>query len=510
MFPTTVMNVPPLVAMRGIRKRFPGALAVDDVDFELREGEVHALAGENGSGKSTLVRILYGALTPDEGRIEIDGEPVAFATPRDAIDRGIVAISQELTLAPTLNVAENVLMGRLPRRKGVVDWSAAHRKARSALEDLGVVVDTRSRVDQLSIDLQQEVEIARAVSSRARMLVLDEATSSLSEKATARLLELLDELRRRGVAIVFVSHRLRELYQCASRVTVLRDGRLIGTVLLAETTEQQLMRMMVGRALTDLYDRRTVDIGKVVLSVRGLATGDGRVLDASFNVRGGEIVGVAGLTGCGKVELGLALAGALRATGRVEVRGSLIDLNSPRSASRAGIGFVPDDRKRSALLPTRSVQQNLSLGWMSKVTHFGAINVGEERRLAERAVQDFSIRTPSLGARIVHLSGGNQQKVVLARCFALAPDVIVLSEPTRGIDVGAKSEVYRLIQAMVEKGAGVLLISSEIPELVGLTDRILVMFNGRIHAEFDPKTAAEEEIAHAAFGGGGAEAAAWR
>jgi ABC-type sugar transport system ATPase subunit len=491
----------PIVRMTGIRKEFTGVIALDDVECELLPAEIHALAGENGSGKSTLVKILYGGLQPDAGRIEIDGEPVSFSGPRDAIEAGIVAISQELTLAPTLTVAENVLMGRLPRRRGMIDWHRARKLADAALEELGVHVDARRRVGELSIELQQEVEVARAVSAQSRVLVVDEATSSLSEAATDRLLERIEQLRARGVAIVFISHRLRELYRCSSRVTVLRDGRLIGTAPLPQTGEQELVRMMVGREITDLFNKRRIEHGAPVLAVDGLTSDDASVRDASLEVRAGEIVGVAGLVGCGKSELALALGGAMRSTGAVEVHGKPIRLRSPSEAIDAGIGFVPEDRKRSAILPTRSVQHNLSAAWMRHLSRLGIVNVAEERRMAIAAVTRFSVKTPSLQSRIVQLSGGNQQKVVLGRWFALSPDVVVLSEPTRGIDVGAKSEVYRLIQDMAEKGAGILIVSSELPELLGLCDRILVMFRGRITAEFDAATATDEEIAHAAFGG---------
>jgi ABC-type sugar transport system ATPase subunit len=477
--------VAPLVRMRGLTKSFPGVLALDGVDVELEPGEVHALAGENGSGKSTLVKILYGAL-----------------------QHGIVAISQELTLAPTLTVAENVLMNRLPVRGPFVDWQKAHRLTRPALDQLGVHVDPRTRVGDLSIELQQEVEIARAVSANSRVLILDEATSSLSEAATERLLAKVDQLRRQGVAVVYISHRLRELYQCAQRATVLRDGRLVGTVPLPETPEHELVRMMVGRAIEDLYGKRQVERGEPLLEVTGMTTHDGAVHDASLTVRAGEIVGVAGLVGSGKTELGLALAGALPADGEIRVRGRTVRLRSPRDAIAHGIGFIPEDRKRSALLPPRSVRHNLSLAWLPRLRRAGFVDVREERRLAFETVRRFAIRTRSLETRIAELSGGNQQKVVLGRWLALAPEVIVLTEPTRGIDVGAKSDVYRFVQERAAGGAAVVVISSELPEILGLADRIVVMFRGRVVAEFDGRTATEEEIAHVALGGLATEAVA--
>jgi ribose transport system ATP-binding protein len=491
----------PVVVMRAITKDFPGVRALDGVDLTLYPGEVHALAGENGSGKSTLAKILYGALQADAGTVEVDGEPVSFSAPRQAIERGIVAISQELTLAPTLTVAENIFMGRLPARGGAVDRRRMNRDAQAALEPLGVHVDPRLRVGALPIELQQEVEVARAVSARSRVLILDEATSSLSEAATERLLARIEQLRTQGVAILFISHRLRELYAVAQHATVLRDGRLVGTVPLPHTSEALLVRMMVGREIGDLYGKRELERGEPLLEVRGLTTPDREVQEASFTVRAGEIVGIAGLVGCGKSELGLALAGGLPADGEVLVRGRRVRLRTPRDAVNAGIGFVPEDRKRSALFPTRTVRQNLSLAWMARLAKLGVVNVFRERVLAAETVRRFSVRTRSLDASILNLSGGNQQKVVLGRGFALKPGIVVLGEPTRGIDVGAKSEVYRFIQDMAADGAAVVMISSEMPELLGLCDRILVMFRGRIVGAFERDDAEEEEIAHLAMGG---------
>ena len=489
-----------LVRMRGIAKRFPGVTALNDVDFDLAPGEIHALVGENGSGKSTLCKCLYGFVVPDEGTIEIDGVAATIDSPHRALQHGIVAITQELTLAPTLTVAENILMGRLPRRKLGIDWGAVRRQARAALDQIGAKIDENAIVGSLPVELQQEVEIARAVSAKSRILILDEATSSLSEAATERLFTKLQQLKSLGVAVIFVSHRLREVFQCCSRATVLRDGKLVDALDLIGVTESQLVTRMVGRTMEDLYGKRQVPKGQPLLSVRNLSTENGHVQDASFDLREGEILGIAGLVGSGKVELGMGIYGAIPATGKVTLSGKPVKLGNPRHGMAAGIGYVPDDRKRDALLLTRNILPNLSLPWLpsGRFSRLGVVDVKSEKALARESVRDFSVRAPSIEFPVVQLSGGNQQKVVLARWFALRPKVVILAEPTRGIDVGAKSEIYGFMQDLAEEGAGILMISSEMPELLGVADRILVMYQGRLCAEFDPREAGEEEIAHVA------------
>ena len=494
------MTDAPLVRMRGITKRFPGVTALDKVDFDLLPGEIHALVGENGSGKSTLVKCLYGFVQPDEGTIEVNGVPVAIGSAHQAHQLGIVAITQELTLAPTLTVAENIMMGRLPHGKLGIDWREVRRQAREALDQTGADIDENAIVGHLSVELQQEVEIARAVYARSSVLVLDEATSSLSESAAERLMATLERLRSRGVAIVYISHRMREVFQCASRTTVLRDGQLVGTFDLAGVTESDLVTKMVGRTMEDLYGKRRIPQGKVILSVRNVSTLDGLVRNANLDLHEGEILGIAGLVGSGKVELGMAIYGAVPSTGEVRMGDALVKPGDPRSAMAAGMGYVPDDRKESALLLTRAIRSNLSLPWMrfKRFTRHGFLDVRSEKSMARDSCRDFAIRAPSTEFPVVQLSGGNQQKVVLARWFALKPKVVVLAEPTRGIDVGAKSEIYGFMQDMAERGAGIIMISSEMPELLGVADRILVMYQGRLCGEFDPKEAGEEEIAHVA------------
>lgn len=484
----------PLVSMRGITKRFPGVTALRQVDFDLYPGQVHALVGENGSGKSTLCKCIYGLIQPDEGSIKIDGNCEEIRTPNRALRLGITTITQELTLAPTLSVTENILMGRLPRRRLGIDWKKAHLLARDALDQIGADIDERAQVGILSVALQQEVEIARAVSTRSRVLILDEATSALSEEATGRLMVKMNQLKSQGVAIVFVSHRMKEIFMCCQHATVLRDGELVDVVDLEKVTEGELISKMVGRAMEDLYGKRAARLGKKIFEVRNLSTLDNRVKDVSFDLRSGEILGISALVGSGKVKLGKALFGAIPATGEILLDGVPVTLGAPRNGMRAGIGYVPDDRKGSALLLTRSVRHNMSLPWMKSggLSLLGIVRMKRETDLATDCVRKFAVRAPSLNSPIVHLSGGNQQKVVLARCFAMNPRVVVLAEPTRGIDVGAKSEIYSFMQDMAAAGAGIIMISSELPELLGIADRILVMYQGKLCGEFDPRTSGKK------------------
>jgi ABC-type sugar transport system ATPase subunit len=492
-----------LVRMRGITKRFPGVVALNKVDLDLYPGEVHALVGENGSGKSTLCKCLYGFLQPDEGTIEIDGSVKEIRNPTRALQLGIAAITQELTLAQSLSVTENILMGRLPHGRLGIDWKKAHASARAALDQIGANIDERTQVSSLSVQLQQEVEIARAISTRSRVLIFDEATSSLSEDATARLLAKIAQLRSKGVAIVFISHRLKEIFSSAQRATILRDGQLVAVVEMSQTNEGELVNKMVGRTMTDLYGKRPITVGKPLLEVRNLSTSDGKIRNVSFCLRRGEILGISALVGSGKIQLGKAIFGAVPATGEVRLDGKPVALGSPSNGICAGIGFVPDDRKNCALLMTRNIRHNLSLPWMKTggFTRFGLVKTKTEAALARKCMERFRVHAPSVESPVINLSGGNQQKVVVSRCFATNPCVVVLAEPTRGIDVGAKSEIYGFIQDLAEKGVGIIMISSELPELLGITDRILVLYQGELCAEFDPRTCGEEDIAHAACTG---------
>jgi ribose transport system ATP-binding protein len=498
-------RTPVLLSVEGIVKRFPGVTALDGVSLELSAGEVVALTGENGSGKSTLSKVIGGLYQADGGRIVIDGEERRLPNPNAALELGIVLISQELTLAPTLSVAENVLLGRMPRRGGFVDWGEARRRAREVLAELGVHIDVERRVDSLSVELQQEVEIARAISTNARLLILDEATSSLSEKATERLLAIVRELSQRGIAVLMITHRMPELYSSCSRAVVLRDGRLVGEVPLPEAPEREVVRMMVGRELVDYYGSRRARLGETVLSVDGMATHDGVLKPVSFEVRAGEVLGLAGLVGSGKAEIAMALGGAIPAMGEVAVTGRPLRLGSPRRSISAGVGYVPDDRRGAALLPVRSVGENIGLAWLDRMSRAGFMRVGAERREVVKVVAEYGVKTSSLEKRISLLSGGNQQKAILGRQFENGYPVYVLNEPTRGVDVGSKSAIYGYIQRLAEAGAAIVLVSSELPELIGMADRVAVLYQGEIRAVLEGDELTEELMGAYAVSGFSAE-----
>ena len=492
----------PFIRLEGISKSFPGVKALNNVSLNVYPGEIHALTGENGSGKSTLSKVIGGLYQADAGVIYLDGNPVSIPNPAVALRHGIVTISQELSLATSLTVAENIFLGRLARtRGGLIDWGKTNRDAQTVLDRLGVHVDPRTRVSTLSIELQQEVEIARALSNDARLLILDEATSSLSEAATDRLLTIVEELATEGVAVLMISHRMPELYRCAHRATVLRDGNLVGEVPLPQTSEGQLVRMMVGRDLHDYFGSRSVQSGDVVLEVRDLATHDGLLKPTSFTLKRGQILGVAGLVGSGKTELGLALGGVIPASGEVVVAGRPVKINNPRQALAAGIGFVPEDRKRQCILPGRSVAENFALSWMQDLSNFGVIRVRHEKQRVLDSMTTYGVVAANHGVKISTLSGGNQQKVVLGRLFARGCQVYVLSEPTRGVDVGAKSAIYQLLQRLVSNGAAVIIISSEIPELLGMADEIMVYQQGEVRGHFSAEAFDEESVASVAVSG---------
>lgn len=497
------LKPPPLIRMRGITKSYPGVRALHGVDLAVEPGQVMGLVGENGAGKSTLLKVLAGAVTADEGTIEIGGRKVDLRSPRDSRDAGIAVIYQELMLAEHLSIAENVFAGREPgRRRGGVDFKAMRQATAELLRELGIAASPKDQVGRLNVARRQMVEIAKALSTDARLIVMDEPTSSLTEDEVERLLALVQRLRERGVSVVYVSHRMREVFAVADAVTVLRDGQLVGVHRTKNVTPDEVVRMMVGRDLIDMYGTRPgpAPHSTPVLEVRGLNAGP-RVRDVSLSVHAGEIVGLAGLVGAGRSETALAVFGHPQPhTGSVLIEGTERRLRSPRAAIAAGIAYVPEDRKQQGLFLNLSIRTNMTTACLEDVSRGGVLSGRRDRALAARLARDLSVKASSTEMAVGTLSGGNQQKVVLARWLARRPKVLILDEPTRGVDVGAKAEIYRLIREIAADGVAVLMISSELPEVLGLSDRVLVMREGRMVGELDGSRAQEHEVIAMATG----------
>jgi ribose transport system ATP-binding protein len=480
--------------MEAIDKRFPGVHALDQVDFELYEGEVHVLLGENGAGKSTLMKILSGSLPRDGGLISIQGEEVGHLTPDGARARGIGMVYQELSLVPTLSVAENIFLGRPPRnRLGMMDWPQMREQARRGLDRLGVRIDPQSEVRLLSVAEQQLTEIARVLAGEIGILLLDEPTSALSDAERVRLFEIIRRLQRRGVGIVYISHRLVEVPFIGQRVTVLRDGRVMGTVTVDEADEATLVQMMVGRRLAEQIPEPAATPGETLLAVDKLSLSG--VLDGvSLELHEGEILGIFGLMGAGQTELARAIFGLEPAhSGRVVMEGRALRIRGPADAIRHGLGLLTRDR-REALVPMLPIPPNVTLASLGQLPFYRTLDLRTEERAASRWVRDLDIQTPSLDRLVVYLSGGNQQKVILARWLHSAAKVLIFDEPTRGIDVGAKAEVFALMNELTERGVGIIMISSEMPELLAMADRILVMRAGSFVAEFRRGEASQEDL----------------
>ncbi len=491
--------------MRGIGKSFPGVRALRGVNFMVRTGEVHALVGENGAGKSTLMKILAGADLADEGEIRLDGRSVRFADPHEALAAGIITIYQELNLIPTLSVGENVFLGDEPRirRSEVIDWRAVHERAHELLARVGVELDTRRPVNALGVGKQQLVEVAKALHRTPRIIVMDEPTAALGLAEIDELFRVIHELRARGVSIVYISHRLDEIFTVCDRVTVMRDGTVVDTRAVAESNVDMLVHMMVGRTLERaLRAPNPVPQRAEVLRVTGLRRRDA-FEDVSFFVRRGEIYGLGGVVGAGRTEVARAIFGADRLdAGEIAVDGRPIRLTSPRDAVRNGIAMLTEDRKAEGLVLSLPVRANIALTVLDRMAKtFGFIPPARERALAQEFITSLHIRTPSGEQPVVNLSGGNQQKVVLAKWLAVKPKLLIFDEPTRGVDVGAKAEIYALIRALVADGMGVIVISSELPELLSLSDRIGILRRGRLVAEVDAANVDEATVLGYAAGG---------
>ena len=499
-----------VLELRSITKDFPGVRALDGVSFDLRRGEIHVLCGENGAGKSTLMKVLSGVHPSGSygGEIRFKGAPVHFSTLHAAEAHGIALIAQELALVPELSVAENLLLGRLPVRGGLVRWDAVRAEARRALALVGLEVDEAHPVKELGIGQQQMVEIAKALAKDAEVLVLDEPTAALTEADARRLLAFLRELRARGVSMIYISHRLEEVFAIADRVTVLRDGRSVDTRDARDLTRDQVISMMVGREVKDLYPRRPPDPGATLLSVDHWSVEDpanpGRSVlqDVSFEVREREVLGIAGLMGAGRTALLSSLFGAARSTvtGNLSIpgRASTAPCRSPREAIAAGLALVSEDRKRYGLVPEASVLENLTLSTLRNFAAHGFLSQAARSAAGQEQYDALGVRSTGLGALVKELSGGNQQKVVLGKWLLTRPRVLFLDEPTRGIDVGAKAEIYALVGRLAAAGLGIVLVSSDLPELLGLSHRVLVLAQGRQTALLEAAAATPERVMAAA------------
>ncbi len=495
----------PLLQMRGIVKSFSRVEVLHGVDLTLYAGEVHALLGENGAGKSTLMKVLSGDYAPDAGEIALDGAAIQVASPREAEAAGIRIIHQELAYAPELSAGENVLLGHLPRGKGplgawTVDWSETYRRAAEILATLKADIDVSEKMANLGVGKKQLIEIAKALSSQVRVLVMDEPTAALTSREVALLFETIALLRARGVAIVYISHRLDEVEAIADRLTVLRDGNVVGTSTLAEISRTDIVRLMVGRKLEELYPTREGEVGAAVLEVSGL-TRARLFQDVSFSIGKGEIVGLYGLLGAGQAEVARALFGAPPAeSGEIKIGGEVVRIADPRAAKARGIGLVPDDRKTDGLVIGMSVADNMMLGNWHSVARGGVFQPAREAERVAHWTQRLGIRMASAGQPIGTLSGGNQQKAVLARWLEAGTQVLLLAEPTRGIDVGARADIYAVIEELRRQGLALALISTDMEEVLALSDRIVVFAGGRVAGTFSREEANQDVLLSAAAG----------
>ena len=491
----SVLERKTLLEMHEIEKSFPGVKALQGVSFKVRHGEVHGLVGENGAGKSTLMKILSGAYTADGGEIRLDGETITAPTPSDMIARGVAVIYQEFAQAEHLSVAENLFMNRMPRGAfGRIDWRKLHHDAADAMMRLGFEIDPHLPISRLSVAQRQLVEIARAISQNAKLIVLDEPSAVLGDAELETLFDIIARLKAEGVSFIYISHRLKEIFELCQVATVLRDGKLIDSRQVRDWTTDTLIGSMVGRSIEDYFPARNADPGDEVLHVKGL-TRKGIIRDIGFTLRKGEILGICGLAGAGRSEVLRAIMGADPIdAGTIRVHGSETKITHPRQAIQLHIGFAPEDRKTEGLFLNQAIRFNVTISRMKRFLRNGKLKLNEERKAVEGLVQQLRVKTPGIETMIGTLSGGNQQKCVIAKQLNAECDVLLIDEPTRGVDVGARREIYELMVDLVERrGLAVLMVSSELPEIIGMCDRILVMREGEITAEL-PRGASEEDI----------------
>lgn len=488
-----------LLEMKGIGKTFPGVKALQGVNLTVRAGQVHALLGENGAGKSTLIKILSGAYSKDEGQIFFEGKPVEIRSPQDAQALGIQTIYQEFNLARDLSVAENIFLGHLPRKGLGVDWDYVKLRSREILDTLGVTFSEDTLTGTLTIAEQQLVEIAKSLNRHTRVLIMDEPSAVLSEKDLEKLFEVVRSLQAQGIGIIYISHRMKEIFELADEVTVLKDGRYVDTRHLADVTMDDLVKLMIGRELKDVYPKRAPTPGEVLLEINNVSQSK-LVHDISFSLRAGEIVGFAGITGSGRTELVRAIFGADPYTGEMRISGKPYKPRSPRDAIARGVALVTEDRKAQGLFLKLNVTINTTISGLKQLCRYGSIQLGKELALVKKFIQDLSIKTPGPNFIVVNMSGGNQQKVVLARWLSIGTRIFIMDEPTRGIDVGSKSEIYQIMDQLTKQGVGIIMISSELPEVLGMSDRIMVMRQGTIVKELSRAEASEEAIMNYAVG----------
>jgi len=506
--PTAATDV--LLQASGITKSFPGVRALDGVSLTVRRGKLNALLGENGAGKSTLMNILAGVFPPDSGTVMLEGRSLSFQNPREAQLAGVSIIFQELNLVPELSIAENIFIGREPITPfGLVDYGRMNADAAALLKELELDADPRTPVSQLKVGAQQVVEIAKALSFKARVIIMDEPTSAITGHEIEVLFRQIKRLKQNGVGLIYITHKLDELAGIADDITVFRDGKLVAQRQFGEVTRDEMIRMMVGRELTDLFPKSPTTPGEVVLRAKNISlqhperAGDFAVKDVSFEVRRGEVLGMFGLMGAGRTELLQTLFGLHPRTssGEVEIEGRRADIKSPQEAIAAGLALAPEDRKAEGVVLELSVAHNATLSCLPRIERFGLLQPRLERELVGNYVGRLRVKTPSIEQRIVNLSGGNQQKVVLSKWLATEPKVLLLDEPTRGIDINAKKEIYALIDELAQSGLGVVMVSSELPEILGVADRIIVLCEGRKTGEFSRADATEENVVRAALPG---------
>ena len=491
-----------ILRMQGIRKTFPGVVALDNVNLDVRSGTVHSLMGENGAGKSTLMKCLIGMYTPDEGTVELAGDIVRFKDTKDGLEHGISMIHQELSPVPEMMVAENIWLGREPRgRLGLLSPAAMFRKTRELFDEWKIDIDPRARMKDLTVSKQQMVEIAKAISYDAKIIIMDEPTSAIPEREVAHLHGMIKRLTDFGVAIIYITHKMDEVFRISDDITVFRDGKHVGSYPAKELDRDKLIKLMVGRELTDLFPKEEAEIGEVVLSVQGLNRG-AVVKDVSFELHRGEILGLAGLMGAGRTEVLETIFGIEKAdSGEVVLNGRTLRIKQPADAIRAGMALLTEDRKLNGIMGVLSVRDNITTAALPRYSPRGVLRVGEMRKDSEDQREKLRIKTPSLNQLIKNLSGGNQQKALISRWLLTVPDVLMIDEPTRGIDVGAKSEIHRLMSMLAQEGKAIIMVSSELPEVLGMSDRILVMHEGRISGELSREEANQESVMHLATGG---------